>query len=96
MGKVSHAFPVPPGLLGVVIMREKLIELLKQSQYCSVEEQADYLIAAGLTLPTKCMECKSYDPGFVRPYLGWCNNWESCVRESGYCHRGERKDNGQG
>lgn len=32
-------------------MREKLIELLEQAKYCSAEELADYLIAAGLTLP---------------------------------------------
>jgi hypothetical protein len=31
-------------------MKEKLIELLKQAQYCSVEELADYLISAGLVL----------------------------------------------
>lgn len=77
-------------------MREKLIDLLKQAQYCSVEELADYLLAAGMTLTTKCKECKCYDPGFVRPYLGWCSNWEACVRESGYCHHGERRPNDTG
>lgn len=32
-------------------MKEKLIKLLEQIKYCSVEEQADYLISAGLVLP---------------------------------------------
>lgn len=32
-------------------MKEKLIELIEQAKYCSAEELADYLIAAGLTLP---------------------------------------------
>jgi hypothetical protein len=30
--------------------REKLIELLEQKYYCSIEELADYLIANGVTL----------------------------------------------
>ena len=34
-------------------MREKLIELIEQAKYCSVEELADYLIAAGLVLPNQ-------------------------------------------
>lgn len=29
-------------------MREKLIELLEQAKYCTAEELADYLIAAGV------------------------------------------------
>ena len=33
-------------------MKEKLIKLLDQAKYCSVEELADFLIAAGLTFPT--------------------------------------------
>ena len=32
-------------------MKEKLIELLEQAKYCSTEELADYLLAAGITLP---------------------------------------------
>lgn len=72
-------------------MREKLIELLKQAQYCSVEELADYLIAAGLRLIIPCKDCQSYEPGFVRPYLGLCSVWETAVRESGFCHHGERR-----
>ena len=42
---------------------------------------------------TRCKDCKSYDPGYIRPYCGWCSTWETAVRESGYCHHGERKDN---
>lgn len=32
-------------------MKEKLTELIKQAQYCTAEELAEYLIAAGLVLP---------------------------------------------
>ena len=32
-------------------MKEKLIKLLEQAKYCSIEELADYLISAGLTFP---------------------------------------------
>lgn len=39
----------------------------------------------------RCKECKSYDPGYIRPYCGWCSTWETAVRESGYCHHGERR-----
>ena len=73
-------------------MKEKLIELLEQIKYCSVEEQADYLIAAGLVLSVRCKGCKKYEPGCIRPYLGWCSEWETAVRETGYCHHGERED----
>ena len=31
-------------------MREKLIELIEQEYYCSIEEIADYLIANGVTI----------------------------------------------
>lgn len=37
----------------------------------------------------RCEHCQDYDPGFVRPYLGWCSAWEACVRESGYCYLGK-------
>ena len=73
-------------------MREKLIELLEQAKYCTTEELADYLIAAGLKWPTECKNCKRYDPGLVRPYLGWCSTWDTAVRESGFCHHGAAKD----
>lgn len=32
-------------------MKEKLIKLIEQAKYCSVEELAEYLIAAGVTIP---------------------------------------------
>ena len=78
----------------VMGMREKLIALIEQAKFCSVEELADYLIAAGLKLPTECKNCKCYDPGLVRPYLGWCSNWDTAVRETGYCYQGDPKEGG--
>ena len=32
-------------------MKDKLTELIKQAKYCTAEELAEYLIAAGLVLP---------------------------------------------
>lgn len=32
-------------------MKDRLIELIEQAKFCSTEELADYLIAAGLVLP---------------------------------------------
>lgn len=32
-------------------MKEKLIELLEQAKYCTAEELAEYLIAAGIIVP---------------------------------------------
>lgn len=71
---------------------QKLIELLEQTKYCSIQEQAAYLTQAGLMLPVKCKECKKYEPGFIRPYCGWCSEWDTAVRETGYCHHGERRN----
>lgn len=39
----------------------------------------------------RCKHCESYDPGYIRPYCGWCSTWETAVKESGYCHHGERR-----
>lgn len=41
-------------------MREKLIELIEQAKYCSAEELADYLIEAGLILPSETMPSNPY------------------------------------
>ena len=38
---------------------------------------------------TRCRECKEFKPGFIRPYLGWCNVWDTTVRETGFCHHGK-------
>ncbi len=75
-----------------VLMREKLIELLEQAKYCSTEELADYLIAAGVRVPVLCEKCESYDPGYIRPDHGWCNEFDTAVRGSGFCHHGERRE----
>ncbi len=57
--------------------KEKLIELLEQAKYCSVEELADYLISAGLTLPKKghwVIHCSGRGLG--------ATNWAECSE----CH----------
>lgn len=72
-------------------MREKLIALLEQAKYCTTEELADYLIAAGLKLPVVCKGCKEFDPMGVRPFLGVCHQWDAVVSENGFCYKGEVK-----
>lgn len=72
-------------------MDQKLIELIRDAGECTPEELAEHLAAAGVIVPVRCLECKCYDPGFVRPYLGWCNNYEAIVNENGYCYHGERR-----
>ena len=37
---------------------------------------------------TRCKGCQEYEPGFIRPYLGWCSVWDTTVRETGFCHHG--------
>lgn len=42
----------------------------------------------------RCKECKSYDPGYIRRDHGWCKEWGTAVRASGFCHHGERRTDG--
>ena len=39
----------------------------------------------------RCRECKDYDAGYVRQDHGWCKEWGTAVRASGFCHHGERR-----
>ena len=74
-------------------MREKLIELLEQAKFCSTEELADYLIAAGLTLPVRCEECKHWDAKHCSDGQGWCPKVVGYRYGGWFCAGGERKDN---
>ena len=77
-------------------MREKLIDLLMQKGF-GVEGAtiaADHLIANGVTIPVRCVECKHY-----RHFKG-CGNWchrrlrsdiEFKVKPSDFCSYGERR-----
>ena len=73
-------------------MKEKLTELIKQAKYCTAEELAEYLIAAGLVLPVRCEECKHF------VWDEWDGSW-CCIKNGRYvkkdfwCKHGERKDN---
>lgn len=42
----------------------------------------------------RCRECKSYEAGYVRQDHGWCTEWGTAVRASGFCHHGERRTDG--
>lgn len=65
-------------------MREKLIELLMQAKIgWTKAELADHLIANGVTIPTRCKDCKKE----------WCYLRQELGPE-GFCSAGERETNG--
>lgn len=73
-------------------MKEKLIALLEQAKYCTIEETADYLIAAGVEIPVRCEKCESYKPGgCIRAGFGWCKMLVMTVSDNCYCHLGEER-----
>ena len=39
----------------------------------------------------RCKNCENYEPGCIRPEHGWCEEWNTTVRASGFCHHGERE-----
>lgn len=71
-------------------MKEKLTELIKQAKYCIEEELAEYLISAGLVLPTRCKECTHFDPKkALRPGGIWCEYWGTDPDPEDWCCKGE-------
>ena len=39
----------------------------------------------------RCKDCEHYEPFNIRPFVGECYVWSAAVKESGFCHQGERK-----
>ena len=86
-------------------MREKLIELLKDTRanaawhHWGYEESADHLIANDVVPVVRCKDCKHYDNS---EGICWCHlnskffpgglDWHG-FPEDGFCSYGERKDN---
>ena len=66
-------------------MREKLIELIEQARYCSAEELADYLIAAGLELPKRCKDCGAYNRTGCADGFGWCGLHNKGMMDYDFC-----------
>ena len=84
-------------------LREKLIALLRSNHTLletaavsatSLLRLADLLIEHGVTIPVRCRDCKNYEAGYVRRDHGWCKEWGTAVRASGFCHHGERRTDG--
>ena len=48
-------------------------------------------ITGDLVEVVRCEKCKRYTRGFIKSDHGWCDEWDTAVRSSGYCHHGERK-----
>ena len=72
-------------------MREKLIALIREVTPYWAEVLADYLLVKGWINPTRCKDCKRYEPVGIRPFLGVCQEWDTVVSETGFCHHGEPK-----
>ena len=77
--------------------REKLIELMEQEYYCSIEEMADHLIANGVTIPVRCKDCKHcYSFITKRNKQPMCrcmrHDLDVIVRTHDFCSYGERRD----
>ena len=56
-----------------------------------INVNGDYQEIKDVVEVVRCKDCESYTAGYVRSYLGWCKEWETVVRETGYCHNSERK-----
>lgn len=79
--------------------KEKLSELLNpwlaHLSLCAAND----LIAKGVTIPVRCKDCKYFVQG--EPYdpcecMKWKVKWGAVyTTPDGYCHKGERKDNGK-
>ena len=70
--------------------REKLIELIEQAKYCSTEELADFLIAAGLEMPIRCKDCYSYNKSGCADGFGWCGFCDRGMTDNDFCSHGGR------
>ena len=62
---------------------------------CSYNVQADYLIANGVVIPVRCMDCKHYTTGMA---IGMCKRIPDKpiipMPFNSFCLFGERKNNG--
>lgn len=77
-------------------MREKLIALIREMLPCQADVLAAYLLEKGWILPTRCKNCERYEPIGIRPFLGICQEWDTVVSESGFCHHGKPKRKTEG
>ena len=74
-------------------MREKLIELIEQVYFCSIEMLADHLIANCVTIPVRCKDCDHGSHVDTPEGRVWCDKMCRYMVYEGYCSYGERKDN---
>ena len=47
---------------------------------------------ADAVVVTRCEHCQRYDPGYVRPNCGWCNEFDASVRADGFCYKAKPKE----
>lgn len=72
--------------------RDKLIELMEQAYFCSIENLADHLIASGVTLPVRCKDCKHNNESRAIGESGmWCDYWGTDPDPDDFCRWGERR-----
>ena len=74
-------------------MREKLIELLADSEHMSYEKKADFLIANDVVQVVRCKYCKSYEnrecKNLVRHMTNPCSIY---TLPNDFCSYGERRE----
>ena len=83
-----------------MVMREKLIEILRQPIHLHLdadptEALADYLLDSGVAVPVRCKDCRNYDDE------GYCWFWKyetgmspNEVDADDFCSYGERRTDG--
>ena len=54
-------------------------------------EEIDRMPTADAVEVTRCKDCEKYEPVGIRPFLGVCQEWDTVVSETGFCHHGEPK-----
>lgn len=82
-------------------VREMLIELrrsLGDERYISIGlsmalSQLEGFPQMDAVPVVRCRECRALEPCLAASDgYSWCNVWDTVVRENGYCHLAEKKD----
>ena len=63
--------------------REKLIELIEEVYFCSIEQLADHLIANGVTTPVRCKDCDYYEKEYRG--FGFCKYFDIGRADNDFC-----------
>ena len=74
--------------------REKLIDLLITAKdLITLSRQTDFLIANGVTIPTRCEHCQCSDTISCPAGRVWCSRMMRYMKLDGFCSEGKEKIN---